>query len=141
MSFELEDIEHSKDGNFDVFNIKVKDAVFLIGKRGESVYALNYLIKRIVEKGAGITEEIPVMIDVDGYLESSIRTLKTKAKILGERARSFRTNVELEPMRPFERKIIHTFLENETDLRTESTGFGESRRVIIKYVGKPEEVR
>jgi predicted RNA-binding protein Jag len=55
------------------------------------------------------------------------------AHIMAERARYFKSNVEIDPMNPFERRIIHEFLADEKDLKTESTGLGLSSRVVIKY--------
>ncbi|MEK7526803.1 MAG: R3H domain-containing nucleic acid-binding protein, partial [Patescibacteria group bacterium] len=55
-------------------------------------------------------------------------------KIMAERARSFKTNMELEPMSPYERMIIHSALESLPDIKTESVGFGRGRKVVIKYV-------
>ena len=55
--------------------------------------------------------------------------------MMAERARYFKSSVEVDPMPAFERRIVHEFLSNATDLKTESTGFGHTRRVVIKYVG------
>ena len=54
---------------------------------------------------------------------------------MSERARYFKSNVEVDPMSSFERRIVHEFLATASDLKTESIGFGPSRRVVIKYVG------
>jgi spoIIIJ-associated protein len=54
---------------------------------------------------------------------------------MSERARYFKSNIEVDPMSAFERRIVHEFLSEANDLKTESVGFGPSRRVIIKYIG------
>jgi len=54
---------------------------------------------------------------------------------MAERARYFKSSVEVDPMPAFERRIVHEFLSDAIDLKTESTGFGAKRRVVIKYVG------
>ena len=55
--------------------------------------------------------------------------------MMAERARYFKSSVEVDPMPAFERRIVHEFLSDAIDLKTESTGFGAKRRVVIKYVG------
>ena len=62
-----------------------------------------------------------------------MRDLQTKAKMMAERARSFQYDVELSPMTAYERLIIHTTLQNEPHVKTESQGEGRNRRVVIKY--------
>jgi predicted RNA-binding protein Jag len=55
--------------------------------------------------------------------------------MMSERARYFKSNIEVDPMSAFERRVIHEFLSEATDLKTESIGTGSSRRVVIKYTG------
>ena len=55
--------------------------------------------------------------------------------MMSERARYFKSNIEVDPMSAFDRRIVHEFLSSATDLKTESTGTGYNRRVVIKYVG------
>ena len=55
--------------------------------------------------------------------------------MMSERARYFKSNIEVDPMSAFERRVVHEFLSNATDLKTESVGFGPTRRVVIKYIG------
>ena len=55
--------------------------------------------------------------------------------MMAERARYFKSNIEVDPMSAFERRVVHEFLAGETDLKTESTGYGPTRRVVIKYLG------
>jgi len=54
--------------------------------------------------------------------------------MMAERARYFKSNIEIDPMPAFERRIIHMFLEGIKDIKTESEGYGPTRRVVIKYV-------
>ena len=77
---------------------------------------------------------IKFFIDINGYFENNNKELQMKAKIMAERARSFKTNMELEPMTPYERMIVHSALEDFSDIKTESVGFGKGRKVVIKYV-------
>ena len=64
-----------------------------------------------------------------------VEAVRAVAHMMGERARYFKSSMEVDPMSAFERRIVHEFLASATDLKTESTGMGASRRVVIKYVG------
>lgn len=125
-----DDIEEtSLDGGFG-FNIVTKNSGMLIGHRGENLSALNHIVKKIASKA---DEEVRVSIDVNGYLEAANRALKSKVSILAERAKSFKTSVEMEPMSPFERMMVHSFLAADPHIETKSIGEGKKRRVVIKY--------
>ena len=117
------------------FLVKSNDSGVLIGTHGEHLGALTMVARRLVGKKIG-QEISPVkfFIDINGYFENNTRELQMKAKIMAERARSFKTNMELEPMSPYERMIIHSALESLPDIKTESVGFGRGRKVVIKYV-------
>ncbi|HEY4496188.1 MAG TPA: R3H domain-containing nucleic acid-binding protein [Candidatus Paceibacterota bacterium] len=114
------------------FLIKSNDSAVLIGAHGEHLGALTMVARRMV--GKKIDLPIKFFIDINGYFENNTKELQMKAKIMAERARSFKTNMELEPMSPYERMIIHSALEKFPDIKTESTGFGKGRKVVIKYV-------
>lgn len=125
-----DDIEEtSLDGGFG-FNVVTKNSGMLIGHRGENLSALNHIVKKIASKS---DEEVRVSIDVNGYLEAANRALKSKVSILAERAKSFKTSVEMEPMSPFERMMVHSFLAADPHIETKSVGEGKKRRVVIKY--------
>jgi len=116
------------------------DSRTLIGPHGDAIYALDTLVKKIVEKKAsgeapeGSEPEEPLfLIDVNGYRAQRIKDLQTKALMMAERARSFQYDVELEPMTAYERLIVHTTLQDKPNIKTESQGEGRSRRVVIKY--------
>src|SRR5258708_6274845 len=115
----------------------------LIGAHGDTVYAIDFLVKKIVEKklsptttseGAPEENKLPMfLVDVNDYRTKQIKDLETKALMMAERARSFQYDVELTPMSGYERLIIHTALQNAPNVKTESQGEGRSRRVVIKY--------
>ncbi len=120
-----------------VLSITVPDGKALIGTHGDTVHALDFLLKRIVEHArmkAGQTGEEPhFLVDVNDYRARQIRDLQTKALMMAERARSFQYDVELSPMSAYERLIVHTTLQNAPNVKTESHGEGRSRRVVIRY--------
>lgn len=127
------------------FSIEVNEPHFFLGREGEALYALNHLVRRITEdknltpspllvKERG-GEQSQILIDINGFQKKRVENIRAIAHMMGERARYFKSSIEVDPMSAFERRIVHEFLSNETDLKTESTGFGPSRRVVIKYVG------
>ena len=87
-----------------------------------------------------VAPEKAFFVDVNGYQEATLENIKNVAKIMGDRARSFKTNVELDPMSSYERMVIHSFFQDAKDVKTESVGEGERRRVVIKYVEQKESL-
>jgi len=125
------------------FSAEISEPHFFIGRGGEGLFALNHIVRRIVENKTPMTDlgDSPksviggMLIDINGFQKKRIENIHAIAHMMAERARYFKLNMEVEPMPAFERRIVHEFLSNETDLKTESTGEGLSRRVVIKYVG------
>lgn len=120
------------------FSAEVDQPHFFTGRGGEGLFALNHLVRRIIESKMPTTEntESPaILIDINGFQKKRIENIHAIAHMMAERARYFKLNMEVEPMPAFERRIVHEFLSNEADLKTESTGEGASRRVVIKYIG------
>lgn len=124
-----------------VFSIATDDSATLIGTHGDTIYALDTLVKKVtekfLEKGAveGQKPEEPLfLVDVGGYRAQKIKDLETKALMMAERARSFQYDVELSPMSAYERLIVHTVLSDKPNIKTESQGEGRGRRVVIRYV-------
>ena len=110
----------------------------LIGKDGETLRALNHIFKKAIQKKLGFTEDDEhrkvYTIDVNGYKEKCDTELKNKALMLAERARFFKSSIEMDPMNPYDRMVVHSVLSEAPNIVTESTGFGMSRRVVIKYL-------
>lgn len=130
----VEKVEFS-DLKLEYFMIKTEESALLIGSRGENLGAFNYIVKRIAAKMSPEGSEVKFFVDVNEYHEKALLSVKAKAKIMSERARSFKSDVELEPMSSYERMLIHSFLDGTPDIKTESRGEGASRRVVIKYLG------
>ena len=120
--------------------IETPDSSFMIGREGETLRSLNHLVQKIIEKNMPVSELIEekgpsIFVDVNGYQKKRFENLKNIAHMMAERARYFKSNIEIDPMPAYERRIIHMFLEDVKDVKTESEGYGPSRRVIIKYIG------
>ena len=136
VSFQTVEKVESADSKHDRFMIRTEESALLIGSKGENLGALNYIIKRIVSKTLPPESEAKFLVDVNEYHERALDSVKAKAKIMSERARSFKSDVELEPMSSYERMLIHSFLDGAPDIKTESRGEGATRRVVIKYVAQ-----
>ncbi len=125
-----------------VFAIETDVAPAIIGTHGDTLHAMDYLVKKIVEQqirtraDGAVSEEALFLIDVNDYRAKKLRDLEAKAKIMAERARSFQYDVELSPMSAYERLIIHSTLADEPNIKTESQGEGRTRRVVIKYTAE-----
>ena len=87
------------------------------------------------EVGTEGNSRMSIIIDINGFQKKRVENIRAVAHMMGERARYFKSNIEVDPMSAFERRIVHEFLSDATDLKTESTGFGHTRRVVIKYIG------
>jgi spoIIIJ-associated protein len=117
------------------FMIETPDSRFMIGREGETLRSLNHLVRKMVEKSTETEEVSNIFIDINGYQKKRFDNLKNVAHMMAERAKYFKSNIEVEPMPANERRIIHMFLEKIPDIKTESEGYGPNRRVVIKYVG------
>jgi spoIIIJ-associated protein len=115
--------------------ISSSDSKHLIGRNGESLIALSGLVKKIMEK-LSREKDLPqteFILDVNGYQKKRIDSIKSRAHMLAERARYFKSSVEAPPMTAFERRIVHDHLSKQEDITTESTGEGRERKVVVFY--------
>jgi len=126
------------------FSVEVREPHHFLGRGGEALFALNHLVKKIIEtKNLTLPPllnkerdgERSILIDINGFQKKRIENIHAIAHMMAERARYFKSNIEVDPMPAFERRIVHEFLSEAQDLKTESTGEGLSRRVVIKYIG------
>lgn len=106
-----------------------KDVGILIGRRGETLDALQYLVNLYVNKNQ--TQRYRVILDVEGYRRRREETLQRLALKLAEKAKQRGRNVVLEPMSSHERRIIHTALQGRDDIYTYSEGEEPYRKIII----------
>ena len=114
--------------------IETPDSRFMIGREGETLRSLNHIIQKMIDKESTEEKTQSVFIDVNGYQKKRFDALKNIAHMMAERARYFKSNIEVDPMSAYERRIIHMFLEGAKDIKKESEGYGPNRRVVIKYV-------
>lgn len=124
-------------GNNIWFSIQVSEPHLFTKQDGEAIYALNHLVRRMIETNKQTKDTLPpsILIDINDFQKKKIDSIRAIAHMMSERARYFKSNIEVDPMPAFERRIVHEFLSDAPDLKTESLGFGPSRRVVIKYIG------
>jgi len=111
-------------------NIEGDDLGVLIGRRGQALSSLQYLLRLIVSEK--IKKWVSINVDVDWYKKRHYEALKKLALHLAEQVSKRRRPITMEPMPPDERRIIHISLANHPDVMTQSTGDGEERRVVIQ---------
>ena len=103
----------------------------IIGRRGQTLDALQYLVNLAVNKGKGRDDYYRIIIDTEDYRKKREETLKRLAKRLADRALRNNRRVELEPMNPYERRIIHSALQGHPGIFTYSEGEEPYRKVVI----------
>jgi len=108
-----------------------RSAGILIGKKGATLEALQYLTSLVINKGQ--SKYIRIALDIEGYREKRKRTLQDLADRIALSVEKKRGRHELEPMNPYERKIIHSSLQNYRNIVTYSEGEEPNRHVIIEY--------
>ncbi len=111
-----------------------KDTGTVIGKRGQTLDAVQYLTSLVVNKGED--EYIRVIVDAEGYRAKREATLEKLAYRLAEKSVKTGRSVRLEPMNPYERKVIHTTLQTVPSVTTRSEGNEPYRRVVIEPAKK-----
>jgi spoIIIJ-associated protein len=112
-----------------VFNIEGDDLGNLIGRRGMTIDALQYLVRLITARRT--VSKTPIMIDVQSYKQRRYDDLRTLAMNVALQVKTRKSSCRLEPMSAFERRIIHLTLADDPEVTTESEGEGESRKVVV----------
>ncbi|TGY95960.1 protein jag [Petralouisia muris] len=130
MEMEVEiSISKSEDGkNVDV-ELKGEEMGVLIGKRGQTLDSLQYLTNLAV--GKQVNEYVKVKIDTEDYRKRRRDTLENLAKNIAYKVKRTKRSVSLEPMNPFERRVIHSALQNDRYVNTHSEGEEPYRHVVV----------
>lgn len=125
-------IEKSTTG----LNVEIKNSElgYLIGYRGETLYAMQNILTAIA--GKGIDNKVRVILDIEGYKAKREKTLEDLAEKVAKTVIKTRKPVTLEPMGAYERKIIHSKLQNSNKVETKSIGEEPRRRVVISLKNK-----
>lgn len=118
--------EEDRSMNIDLVG---EDMGMLIGKRGQTLDSLQYLVSLVANKEA--EDYIRVKVDTENYRERRKATLENLAKNMAHKVKRIRRSVSLEPMNPYERRIIHSALQDDKYVSTHSEGDEPYRRVVI----------
>lgn len=123
------ELEVKEDEESVVLKVKGKDIGIIIGRRGETLDSLQYLSSLVVNKGKENYKR--VVIDIENYRQKREETLVKLAYRLADKVVKYRRDVTLESMNPYERRIIHSTLQNNRNVRTYSIGEEPNRKVVI----------
>ena len=112
-----------------LFEIEGDDSGLLIGRKGETLRSLQFMLRFLVSRKTG--ERANLSVDVEGYDDRRRQSLSNLANRVAQRVVKTGRSIELEPMNPRERRLVHITLSESGDVYTESSGTGEGRRVVI----------
>jgi spoIIIJ-associated protein len=115
--------------NQSTINIKGADAGIIIGKRGQTLEAIQYLVDKVVNKQCG--KGIRIIIDIEGYIETRKSELKEIASSLAEKTLQTGKPSTMNRMNAHDRRVVHVALKNNRSVRTQSVGGGYYRKLII----------
>jgi spoIIIJ-associated protein len=124
VSVDFNEIENEMD-----IDLKGDDMGVLIGKRGQTLDSLQYLVSLVVNKNQD--NYLRVKVDTENYRDRRKETLENLAKNIAYKVKRTRRPVSLEPMNPYERRIIHSALQNDKYVTTHSEGEEPFRKVVV----------
>lgn len=111
-------------------NIQEENPVLLIGRHGETLDALQHMVKLMCNRAS--EESIQIVVDVNGYKSKRIEILEKRVRDIARKVRETGNEAELEPMNSYERMVVHTAVSGIADVETESRGFGRDRKIVIR---------
>lgn len=122
-------VDYNKEDGYVNIDLSGDDMGVLIGKRGQTLDSLQYLVSLVINRES--TSYLKVKVDTENYRERRKETLENLAKNIAYKVKRTKHSVSLEPMNPFERRIIHSALQNDKYVETHSEGEEPYRRVVI----------
>lgn len=125
------EIKISKEANHMYINLIGPKMGMIIGRRGQTLDALQYLVSLVVNKNADREDYVKVILDTEDYRRKREETLERLAERMASKVLKLGRRVELEPMNPYERRIIHASLQDYPGITTYSEGEEPFRKVII----------
>lgn len=125
------DVQYEEESGTMNIDLAGEEMGILIGKRGQTLDSLQYLVSLVVNKESD--EYIRVKVDTEDYRARRKETLENLAKNIAYKVKKTRRAVSLEPMNPYERRIIHSALQNDKYIATHSEGDEPFRRVVVTY--------
>ncbi len=123
------DVQYNEEEKSMDIELSGDDMGVLIGKRGQTLDSLQYLVSLVVNKN--VEEYIRVKVDTENYRQRRKETLENLARNIAYKVKRNKRPVSLEPMNPYERRIIHSALQNDKYVATHSEGDEPFRRVVV----------
>jgi spoIIIJ-associated protein len=111
------------------YNIKGGNTAMLIGKKGQTLEAIQYIVEKVVNKKC--REKIRIYIDIEGYLENRKINLERLSTRLAEKSKRIGKPVTIGQLNSFDRRVVHLVLKNDAGVRTQSIGDGFYRKLVI----------
>ena len=134
MGFSCQEIEIDQQNNQEeemfVFNIKTPDSSFLIGQYGTNLQSLQHIIRILVREK--LEERTRFILDINSYRKEKNETVVLLAKGLAEQSIREKRAIIMHPMSPYERRLVHMEFSGNDQVKTESIGEGEERKIVIK---------
>ena len=126
------DIDIKDDADKTVLEIQTRDTELVIGRRGVVMDALQHLVNKVVYRDRTGDRTKPLVIDAGGFRDKQVERLRSLAQKMGEKALQTKQIVELQPMTPHDRRIVHMAIsELFPGLTTRSEGEGEDRHILL----------
>ena len=125
--------EVTEDDNAISINLVGDSTGVLIGRRGETLDAIQHIANLVANKGR--EEHVRVIVDTENYRAKRTETLENLAKKIANQVLKYKRNKVLEPMNAYERHVIHAALQDIENISTSSTGVEPNRRVVVNYTG------
>ena len=125
----VREVDIESDSPTVTLDVEGEDLGVLIGRRGDTLAALQYVMTQMVQRR--VQRWVRVSVDVGHYRDRQTAILRSKAIRTAERVQRARTAIAMEPMPPNERRIVHVALADHPDVTTHSIGAGEERRVVV----------
>jgi len=125
------DIDIKDDTDKTVLEIQTGDTELVIGRRGVVIDALQHLVNKAVFKEKRDEKTKPLVVDAGGFRDKQVERLRSLAQRMGEKALQTKQIVELQPMSPHDRRIVHMAIAEMPGLSSRSEGEGEDRHILV----------
>ena len=125
------DIDIKDDNDKTVLEIQTKDTEVVIGRRGVVMDALQHLVNKVVYRDRSGERGKPLVVDAGGFRDKQVERLRSLAQKMGEKALQTKQIVELQPMSPHDRRIVHMAIAEIPGLSSRSEGEGEDRHILV----------
>ena len=125
------DIDIKDDTDKTVLEIQTKDTEVVIGRRGVVMDALQHLVNKVVYRDRSGERGKPLVVDAGGFRDKQVERLRSLAQRMAEKALQTKQIVELQPMSPHDRRIVHMAIAEIPGLSSRSEGEGEDRHILV----------